>query len=45
MKCPWCVANLDDLKRAEVQSLEPFIERMQQSTVQYLRSRSVSGNE
>lgn len=41
MKCPWCTANRDDLQRAEAAHLEPFIETLQQSTVQYLRSRSV----
>ncbi len=41
MKCQWCQANMDDLKRAEEAELAPFLERMQQSTVQFLRSRSV----
>lgn len=40
MKCQWCQANLDDLKRAEEADLAPFLERMQQSTMQFLRSRS-----
>ncbi|HIG12370.1 MAG: sigma-70 family RNA polymerase sigma factor [bacterium] len=43
MKCPWCAANLDDLERAEEDSLTPFLESLRQSTVQYLRSRSISG--
>ena len=41
MKCPWCLANYDDLTRSEDRALEPLLERMQASTVQYLRSRSV----
>ena len=41
MKCPWCTANRDDLQRAEASALEPFIESLKQSTVQYLRSRSI----
>lgn len=45
MKCQWCQANLDDLKRAEEQDLEPLLQRMQQSTVQYLRSRSLHGDQ
>ncbi len=45
MECPWCIANLDDLRRAEESELQPLIERMQQSTVQYLRSRSVKPDE
>jgi RNA polymerase sigma factor (sigma-70 family) len=40
MKCPWCQANLDDLQRAEERELEPLLERMEASTVQYLRSRT-----
>lgn len=42
MKCPNCSANFDDLKRDEEAGLEAVIERMQQSTVTFLRSRSVS---
>jgi hypothetical protein len=38
--CPLCQANLDDLRRAREQDLDPLIERMQASTVQYLRSRT-----
>lgn len=41
MKCPWCTANIDDLKRADEDAVAPFLESLQQSTVQYLRSRSV----
>lgn len=40
MSCPWCRANMDDLARAEAESLEPLIERVEASTVQYLRSRT-----
>lgn len=40
MRCPWCLANQDDLARAEAAGLDPILERMQASTVQYLRSRS-----
>lgn len=43
MKCPWCTANLDDLKRAEADAMTPFLESLQQSTVQFLRSRSLEG--
>ena len=45
MKCPWCIANMDDLRRAEASEIEPFLERVQQSTVQYLRSRSLRPEE
>ena len=41
MKCPWCCANADDLQSAEESRLEDIIERVQHSTVQYLRSRSI----
>lgn len=41
IECQWCQANLDDLKRAEEAELAPFLERMRQSTVQFLRSRSI----
>jgi hypothetical protein len=41
IECQWCQANLDDLKRAEDAEMAPFLERMGQSTVQYLRSRSI----
>ena len=40
MECPWCRANHDDLLRAEG-NLEPFLDRMRASTVQYLRSRTL----
>ena len=45
MKCPWCTANMDDLRRQEAAQLEPFIERVQHSTVEFLRSRSVRREE
>lgn len=45
MSCPWCRANLDDLTRAEEAALAPLVERMQASTVQYLRSRTAPGGE
>lgn len=41
MKCPQCCANYDDLLRNEESGLGEVIERMQQSTVQFLRSRSI----
>ena len=41
MKCEWCQANLDDLAREERSTeLEPFLDRMGASTLQYLRSRT-----
>lgn len=40
MECPWCGANRDDLLRAGAADLEPFLDRMRASTVQYLRSRT-----
>lgn len=40
MECEWCLANMDDLKRAE-HVLDPVLERVRASTVQYLRSRSM----
>lgn len=40
MACEWCRANLDDLERARAeQDLQPFIERVGASTIQFLRSR------
>lgn len=42
MACPWCQANLEDLRRREEdRELEPLLERMGASTLQYLRSRTV----
>lgn len=41
MKCPWCIANIDSLRQAEETALEAIIDRVQLSTVEYLRSRSV----
>ncbi len=40
MKCPWCLANRDDLSRAGKEAeLELLIERLRESTRRYLRSR------
>ncbi len=44
VRCPWCRANLDDLERLEgEQGLAPLLERVGQSTIQLLRSRSLDG--
>ncbi|MCY2960967.1 MAG: sigma-70 family RNA polymerase sigma factor [Planctomycetota bacterium] len=44
VRCPWCRANLDDLERMEDErGLAPLLERMGQSTIQLLRSRSLGG--
>src|SRR6185503_11204534 len=41
MKCPWCLANKDDLSRADqAAELEVLIERLRESTRRYLRSRT-----
>src|SRR5205814_1909224 len=41
MKCEWCLANRDDLAKVEQSSdLEPLLERVGASTLQYLRSRT-----
>jgi RNA polymerase sigma-70 factor (ECF subfamily) len=40
MKCPWCIANRDDLSGAGKEAeLELLIERLRESTRQFLRSR------
>ncbi len=40
MRCPWCLANRDDLARAGKEAeLELLIERLRESTRRYLRSR------
>jgi RNA polymerase sigma-70 factor (ECF subfamily) len=40
MKCPWCLANRDDLASAGKEAeLELLIERLRESTRQFLRSR------
>ena len=40
MKCPWCLANRDDLAGAGKEAeLELLIERLRESTRQFLRSR------
>jgi RNA polymerase sigma factor (sigma-70 family) len=39
--CEWCQANLDDLSRADgAAALQPLLERVEASTVKYLRSRT-----
>lgn len=41
MKCPWCLANRDDLSRADQSAeLELLIERLRESTRRFLRSRT-----
>jgi RNA polymerase sigma-70 factor (ECF subfamily) len=41
LKCEWCLATQDDLEKSEAASeLEPFLERVGASTLQYLRSRT-----
>jgi len=43
MKCPWCLANRDDLSRAGKEAeLELLVERLRESTRRYLRSRKGS---
>jgi hypothetical protein len=40
MKCPWCLANRDDLSSAGKEAeLELLIERLRESTRRYLHSR------
>jgi len=39
MKCDFCQANLDDLDRMETTDQDPFLDRMQASTVDFLRSQ------
>ncbi|MFT7667885.1 MAG: DNA-directed RNA polymerase specialized sigma24 family protein [Planctomycetota bacterium] len=41
MNCPWCVANMDNMRSKEASELQPFIERMHQSTMIELRSRTM----
>jgi RNA polymerase sigma-70 factor (ECF subfamily) len=42
MACEWCQANVDDLQRLEeAVDLEPLIERVGQSTLVFLRSRTL----
>jgi RNA polymerase sigma factor (sigma-70 family) len=45
IECPWCRANLDDLARAGAAGLEAVVERVGRTTVEYLRSRSLAGEE
>lgn len=41
MRCPWCAANLDDLRQAQApQDVAAMVERVQASTLMYLRSRT-----
>lgn len=41
MHCEWCQANVDDLARADREAeLEPLLERVAESTLNYLRSRT-----
>jgi RNA polymerase sigma factor (sigma-70 family) len=41
IRCEWCQANLDDLSRAEGEGvIAPLLERVEASTVKYLRSRT-----
>jgi RNA polymerase sigma-70 factor (ECF subfamily) len=41
MRCPWCLANKDDLERAGKEAeIELLIERLRESTRRYLRSRT-----
>ena len=40
MQCEWCLANKDDLVRAE-QNLDPILDKVRASTVQYLRSKTL----
>ena len=41
MKCPWCLAIVDDLERKEREGdLDAVLERLHESTMRYLRSRS-----
>ncbi len=41
MKCTWCRATLDDLERAEREGdLDALLERVHESTLRYLRSRT-----
>lgn len=41
MGCPWCAANLEDLRRSpSAEELAALVERVQASTLRYLRSRT-----
>lgn len=41
MHCPWCAANLEDLRAVEsAQDITAMVERVQASTLRYLRSRT-----
>lgn len=42
MRCEWCQANHDDLLRQESETaLQPLLDRLEASTAQYLRSRTI----
>jgi RNA polymerase sigma factor (sigma-70 family) len=42
MNCPWCRASLDDLSRAESEGdLDDLLQRVRESTMRYLRSRTM----
>ena len=44
MKCPWCMANFDDLARADREAdLRVLIDRVQESTRQVLHSKTEPG--
>lgn len=41
MRCPWCAANLEDLRNVgSAHDLSAMVERVQASTLRYLRSRT-----
>lgn len=44
MKCPWCLANRDDMARGE-DELETLLSRVQASTARFLRSRTLPAAE
>ena len=41
MECRWCAANFEDLSRKHEVELQPLVERVHASTLQYLRSRTL----
>jgi hypothetical protein len=45
MKCEFCQANHDDLHRLDEEGEDPFLGRIQASTVQFLRSHVVRREE
>lgn len=40
MHCPWCEASLDDLSRDKEGEMDAILERIHESTMRYLRSRT-----